>query len=70
MNRGGNPAEEYMAMKVQLVIQTSLMTSCFSDCVSSYKDSTLAVGEQKCIQNCAMRHMSAVQSMEQIGSQM
>ena len=70
MQRGGNPAEEYMAMKVQLVIQTSMMTSCFSDCVSSYKDSSLSIGEQKCIQNCAVRHMSAVQSMEQIGQQM
>ena len=58
--------EQYMGMKVQMAIQSQLIFGCFTDCVSSYRDATLAVGEQKCVQNCAARHMQAVESMQEV----
>ena len=54
-------------MKMMIGLQTQVMMSCFGDCVSSYRDQTLSVSEQKCIQNCATRQMSSLEAFQAVG---
>ena len=72
MNRGGMDPnmEQYLQLKMMIGVQTQIMMSCYSDCVTSYRDSTLSVSEQKCVQNCAARNMGTMEAFQQIGEQM
>ena len=54
-----------MEMKAQMRMQFAMIKSCFTDCVTSFRDDQLSANEKKCLQNCALREINTFQLMAQ-----
>ena len=59
-----------MEMRTMMRVQFSMMKNCFQDCVQSFSEQSLTSREQSCLQNCARREFSQMQTFGQLQDQL
>ena len=63
-------SQQMFEARYQMKLQSTVIESCFNDCVNSFKDDKMSSGEKSCVQNCGTRYMSAFQEFGKVQQQM
>lgn len=57
---------DYLETKAQMKMQTSVIESCFKDCINNFKEEQMSQSEKVCVENCASRYMGCMQEFGKI----
>jgi len=55
-----------MDARISMKITTSLIDSCFNDCIKNFKDDKIQKDEIECLSNCAKRTTKMMESTADI----
>ena len=58
--------QQMFEIKYQMKLQSSVIESCFKDCVNGFREEQLTNGEKSCIQNCGKRYMGAFMAFGEV----
>ena len=69
-NSGARGEEEQVMNAMLIKLTMSINKQCFSECVTNFKEGSLAANEQTCIQACAKRQSGAFAAMNDISGEL
>ena len=62
--------QQEFEIKYQMKIQSSVIETCFKDCVNGFREDQLTNAEKTCVVNCGKRYMGAFQVFGEVQQSM
>ena len=63
-------SQQMFEARYQMKLQSTVIESCFKDCINSFKEDKMTAGEKSCVGNCGTRYMQAFQEFGKTQQQM